>query len=542
MPRLPAQPGIDRRGLLAGAGAGLTLMGGQSAWAAPAPTPTVETAQGRLSGLKLDGVDTFKGVRYGASTVGQNRFLPPKQPPSWAGVQDAIKLGDMSPQVPGDYSAPDLKVYWPVPNPPEGMSEDCLVLNVWTPQATRAAKRPVMVWLHGGGYGSGSDGPYDLLQLAKFGDVVTVGVNHRLNMFGYIYLAGLGDPRFAEAANVGQLDIVAALAWVRQNIEAFGGDPGNVTIFGQSGGGGKVSTLMAMPAAKGLFHKAIVQSGSGLRSMTAEEGARSADAIVKNLGLTAPRLEALQTLSMEALIAAMRATRPRLAPVMDGRTLPRHPFDPDAPPISAEVPMIIGTNETETTILSPRTVDLFSLEESALNDQVKALIQVDDARAEGLIANYRADHPRATPADLIFLITTDRRFRQNAIWQAERKAAQARAPAYLYLLSYKTPILGGKLRSPHNLEIPFVFHDVDNKLDANTGDNPDRYRLQDQMAGAWVAFARTGNPNHTGLPDWPAYDATTRATMIFDAESRVVNDPGGAQRRALEALPLVSIV
>lgn len=537
------RPLTRRSFLLAGAAASAGLLfSGSKPRAAGTTQPLVETTCGKVRGALLQGIATFKGIPYGASTAGANRFMPPQKRQPWSGVRDASSLGQYSPQIPGDFTKPDLQVYYPIPNPPETMGEDCLVLNVWTRAIGRAHRRPVMVWLHGGGFASSSDGPYDLLQLAKFGDVVTVGINHRLNMFGYLYLAEIGGEKYADSGNAGMLDIVAALGWVRDNIAAFGGDPANVTIFGQSGGGAKVSTLMAMPAARGLFHRAIVESGSGLRAIPADVAGKNAETLLGPLGITKNRIDELQRLPMEQLLAAMKSSGPRLAPVVDGRSLPRHPFDPDAPAISADVPMLIGSNRTETTVLigeyQTPDVDVFALDDATMRIQLKKYARLSDADADRLIALYRAAHPGASPSDIFFLITSDRGTRMNAIRQAERKAAQGKAPAYMYLLTWETPILGGKLRSPHNLEIPFVFHDVDNKIDANTGDGKERYALQDQMAGAWVAFARGGNPNHAGLPRWPVYDASTRATMIFDAESKVVNDPDHEERLALGSLPV----
>jgi para-nitrobenzyl esterase len=361
-------------------------------------------------------------------------------------------------------------------------------------------------------------------------------------MFGYLYLAEIGGAKYADSGNAGMLDIVAALDWVRDNIAAFGGDPANVTIFGQSGGGAKVSTLMAMPSARGLFHRAIVESGSGLRAIPADIGAKNAETLLGPLGITKNRIDELQRLPMQQLLAAMKSAGLRLAPVVDGRSLPRHPFDPDAPAITADVPMLIGSNRTETTVLigeyQTPDVDVFALDDASMRIQLKKYARLSDTDVDRLTALYRAAHPGASPSDIFFLITSDRGTRMNAIRQAERKAAQGKAPAYMYLLTWETPILGGKLRSPHNLEIPFVFHDVDNKIDANTGEGKERYPLQDQMAGAWVAFARSGNPNHAGLPQWPAYDASTRATMIFNAESKVVNDPDHEERLALGSLPV----
>jgi len=526
-------------------GGGAMLAGGLLPRLALAAEPVAETTAGKVRGATVDGIHVFKGIPYGASTAGANRFMPPQKPASWPGIRDALHLGPMAPQNPNVWS-PALQALWPKPigGDPEPNSEDCLVLNVWTPGIADGRKRPVMVWIHGGGFNFGSDGPYPGLNLAKFGDVVVVGINHRLNIFGYLYLGQIGGAKYAASGNAGMLDIVASLEWVRDNIKAFGGDPGNVTIFGQSGGAAKVTTLMAMPAAKGLFHRAIAQSdySGGIKAMPAADATKLAQAIMAELGLKPEEADMLQQLPAERLIAAMNATKATtlLAPVLDGGALPRDPFDPDAPEVSANVPLLIGTTATETTSLLLMTgggTDMFDLDEAGLKARIVALGHLEPAAADQLIALYRAGYPKASPARIFFLITSDKIFRAPTITIAERKAAQGKAPAYLYLWKWETPVLDGKFGAPHTIELPFIFHDVDNKTNSDTGSSPARYKLQDQAAGAWVAFARTGNPNHKGLPHWPAYDVKTRATMIFDTPCKVENDPGKDGRLAMSATP-----
>jgi len=472
------------------------------------------------------------------------RYMPPVAPKPWTGVRDALEIGPPAPQdTAGANSASEIRKAMGDLIGPGTMSEDCLVLNVWTPSLARASKRPVMVWLHGGGYTTGSAGVplYDGTNLAGKHDVVMVGINHRLNVFGYLYLAELGGEKYADSGNVGMLDIVLALEWVRDNIVHFGGDPGNVTIFGESGGGGKVSALMAMPAAKGLFHKAIVESGSTLRVGSREDANKAAEKIVAQLGITPNHIDDLEKVPMDKLLAALHAmTGPnavRLGPVVDGRSLPRNPFDPDAPSITAKVPMLIGTNGTESTLLlGIADASLFSLNEADMRARLKTYLHLsDDAKLDGLIETFKKDQPGATPSDIYFAITTDRMMRMNAIAQAERKAAQG-TPAYMYLFAWQTPVLGGKLKSPHAIELAFVFDNID-KAPGMLGTGSDLQPLADKVSSAWTAYARTGNPNCKGLPPWPAYDAKTRATMVFNDECKVVNDPDKDERIAMSQLP-----
>jgi len=508
----------------------------------PSEGPMVETKSGIVRGASAGGVLAFKGIHYGASTEGAMRFMPPASPKPWTGIFDALQYGTMAPQNLSAATGSDIRIAMGDIFGPGGVGEDCLVLNVWTP--ILHGKRPVMVWLHGGGYTGGSDGAptYDGTNLARKRDVVVVGINHRLNVFGYLYLGELGGEKYADSGNVGMLDCVLALEWVRDNIARFGGDPNNVTIFGESGGGGKVSVLMAMPPAKGLFHKAIVESGSMLRVSTREEADAAARKFLAKLNVAADRVDDLQKVPMNDMLAALKAMAGpnsiRLGPVVDGRSLPRNPFDPDAPAQSASVPMLIGTNGTETTaLLGIADASLFSLNEADMRTKLKAYLHLaDDLQLDSLIVTYKRSRPNATPSDIYFAVTTDRMMRMNAITQAERKAAQHAASAYMYIFAWQSPVLGGKLRSPHGIELAFVFDNTDKTTGMN-GTGADLQPLADKVSSAWAAFARTGNPNTTSLPHWPAYDAKSRATMIFNDECKVMNDPGKDERLAMNALP-----
>ncbi|MGH9740622.1 MAG: carboxylesterase/lipase family protein [Candidatus Acidiferrales bacterium] len=500
------------------------------------PTSIVRTTAGRVRGISRDRVSAFFGIPYGASTAGARRFMPPAKPESWNGVREATHFGHRSPQGPSALIPEDA-----AEDRREPAGEDCLCLNVWTPRAS-TGHRPVMVWFHGGGYsqGSGAFIIYDGTNLACRHDVVIVTVNHRLNVFGFLYLAELGGKKYAQSSNVGMLDLVASLEWVRDNIGEFGGDPNNVTIFGQSGGGGKVSTLMAMPPAKGLFHRAICESASAIEGVPKETATKEAAAYMAKLGLRANQVDELQKLPAERLVeaigggGAMGGPGLRLAPVVDGHSLPRNPFDPDAPKISANVPLLIGSVETEVTFM--RGTPLEAMDDAALHANIKRVVRgADDAAIDHLIEVYRKGRPGIANTDLYLILASDATFRRGVMTEAERKADQAAAPCYMYYFTWRSPVRDGKLRTFHTLEIPFVFDNVD-LATAMTGARQDRYALEDKISGAWVAFARTGNPSHSLLPRWPAFNTKERATMILNDECGVVDDPHGDERRALLAV------
>jgi len=498
----------------------------------------VETTAGKVRGATVDAIHGFKGIPYGAPTGGRNRFRPPRKPEPWAGVRDALAYGFSSPQPTMGMSGLQTIIGGQPRQEPE--SEDCLYLNVWTPALGDGGKRPVLFWCHGGGFtmGSGSAGFYHGRNLARRGDVVVVTVNHRLGPLGYCYLGELAGEDYALSGNAGMLDLVAALEWVRDNIAAFGGDPGNVTIFGESGGGAKVSTLLAMPAAAGLFQRAIVQSGPGLRMATREQASRQAERFLKALDIPVSQVERLEDAPLERIFAAHAEVNrnPLLGwrPVVDGQALPQHPFDPVAPAVSASVPLIIGTNKDEATLFLLNDRDLPALDEAGLLSRVRELA---GEHAGELIAAYKRAFPQATPGDLFTAMASDRMMRRNSITQAERKHAQGAAPVYMYLFTWETPALQGRLKSCHALEIPFVFDNIARGGNF-TANRPECQGLADRMSEAWLAFARAGVPAYRDLPAWPAYTPGERATMIFDIPCRVENDPYGEIRQVWSRIPI----
>lgn len=488
----------------------------------------VETEAGRVRGAAENGVTIFRGVPYGAAS----RFAVPRPVDAWAGVRDASEFGPMAMQ----HIADSREVR---------MSEDCLVLNVWTRDLDPQARRPVMVWCHGGGFSGASGDSYgaDGTALARDRDVVVVTFNHRLNAFGFLSLAEFGD-EYADTGNLGMLDIVLMLQWVRDNIAAFGGDPGNVTVFGESGGGAKITTLMAMPAARGLFHRAVVQSGAFLRAIPPETAARRTARVARGLGITGNVADGLRRASPKALAAAAGRVEPRagrlagftagadptfllfFAPVVDGRSLPRHPFDPGAPPAASDIPLLIGSTRHDGLVEQ----DLVPTDRAGLVAEIVTLGLAPD-RAEILVDGYAAASPDASPAELYQDLLTDIQFRMPAIRQAERAAA-AGAPVYVYEFGWRSAAAGD--RATHVIDVPFVFDVVGDDLLA--GSDVDRTRaLARATSSAWAAFARTGAPGHPALPEWDPYSLPDRVTMNLDLDSTVENDPRATHRRAFGA-------
>ncbi|MFY9690478.1 MAG: carboxylesterase family protein [Candidatus Acidiferrales bacterium] len=508
----------------------------------------VETSAGKVRGFTRNGINTFLGIPYAGSTGGKARFQAPTKPVPWAGLRSSMQYGFVSPQEPRTGWADD-EVAWMFDWDDGRPGEDCLRVNIWTPGANDNKKRPVLVWLHGGGFSAGSGQElksYYGENLSRRGQVVVVSLNHRLGVLGYLNLAEIGGASYADSANAGMLDIVAALEWVRDNIANFGGDPGNVMIFGQSGGGGKVNTLMAMPSAKGLFHRAAVESGSLMDAATAEDSAKLGAAVLQQLGLSASQIDQIYDVPVEHLIAAGIAgirslatpaqfgrsfSLPRIGwqPVVDGSNLPAQPWDPAAPAISANVPLLVGTvlNEFVNALYDPRLTGMN-------DDELKArLTSIYKDQSAHIIEVFRAGHPHATPGELMSIISAAP-VRQGAVTQAERKAAQGAAPAFNYWFTWQTPVLDGRPGAFHCSEIAFVFDNTD-RCAPMTGGGPGPRALAAKVSDAWINFARHGDPNHSGLPHWPAFSAEKCPTMIFDTDCLMKNDPDGAERASLQA-------
>jgi para-nitrobenzyl esterase len=517
----------------------------------PQAGPVAKTGSGSIRGVSQGGMLAFLGVPYGESTA-LARFMPPRPPKPWIGVRETQSYGDSCPQIAlglspfvrhrGDEPPPapsamqqQLGTLFARPAKEPAQSEDCLALNVWT-RALDGGKRAVMVWLHGGGFavGSGSMPAYDGARLAARGDVVVVTINHRLNVFGYLYLGELAGEAFAQSANVGMLDIVAALEWVRDNIAGFGGDPGNVTIFGESGGAGKVSVVCAMPAARGLFHKAIMQSGPCLTIIEKPRGTAIARALLKDLGLSGDQVAQLQSMDAMKLAAAADAAEvkvvPRvlgygpsgLIPMVDGVVLPHHPFDQVAAPESAPVPFLVGSTKDEAILFAgplPRWGEL-------RDDEVLNLVRplAGDRAAEAL-SLYRRLHPSDSPSYLLADMVTDFWMRQAANRVAELKTRQNGAPAYSYVLEWE---INPQLRSPHGTDVCLVFDNVAASMAVRSATSAQS--VCDQMSDAWIAFARSGNPNTARIPHWPAYSLRSRASLLFNVHSHVVDDYQAAAR------------
>jgi para-nitrobenzyl esterase len=496
---------------------------------------TAKTRSGLVRGLVRDGVHQFWSLPYGAPTDGANRFMPPQQPAAWSGVRDHFEIGSSAPIAP-DAREPASVVF--ALNRQGEQGEDCLTVNVFTP-ALDNKPRPVMVWMHGGGFSAGSGNYllYDGSNLAKKEDVVVVSVNHRLNIFGFLHLADIGGDKWAQATNVGVQDLVAALEWVRDNIENFGGDPDRVTIFGQSGGGGKTTTVMAMPSATGLFHRSIAQSGSAFRGTTASDASDGAERLLAKLGIRTNQLDRLQALSTAEIQDAFYSepSIPRLGtgPVIDGTIIPRHQWDPTAPAFSADVPLMMGSTETENGWVGPPPYELS--EEDMLDNFTNRLANGDDGKGRDLVALYRRVHPEMRNQFLWLTAESDYTRRFSAQELGRLKHELGAAPSYLYFFDWYSHVHDDRMGSYHCLDIPFVFYNLD--LGASmTGAEDSRYELGHAMSAAWAAFARTGDPNHADMPNWPAFNPSDLPTMMFGDEVRVQNDPNRETRLAIAEL------
>jgi para-nitrobenzyl esterase len=404
----------------------------------------------------------------------------------------------------------------------------------------------VMFYIHGGAYshGSASSPLYDGTRLCQRGDVVVVTVNHRLNAFGYLYLARLAGQTFADSGNTGMSDLVLALQWVRDNITEFGGDPSRVMLFGQSGGGAKIATLMAMPAARGLLHRAATMSGQQVTASGPLNATTRARAFLDALRLPVARAEEVRTLPQEKLLEAMAATDPIIGkgslyfgPVLDERTLQRHPFYPDAPAISAQIPMIIGNTHDETRkLIGGSDPSAFTLDWAQLPDKLAANMRVD-ITPETVVAAYRQLYPQYSASDVFFAATTAARSWRGAIIEVEARAAQG-APAYAYQLDWRSPLDGGKWGAPHTLDIPLAFDNID-KEGSLTGTSAEAQKVADQMSSAFIAFAKTGDPNTQAIPGWEPYQLPRRQTLLFDLQSRLADDPRGKERELFAGIPWI---
>jgi para-nitrobenzyl esterase len=508
-----------------------------------------DTQYGKVRGYVLRGINYFLGIPYGADTSGANRFMPPQKPKPWTDVYSAIWWGNTAPQNMDNRYANrygSFRDHWNY----DDVSEDCLRINIFTPAINDGQKRPVMFWIHGGGFTNGNgiehDG-YNGENLARLGNIVFCSINHRLGPLGFCNLAGVGGQQYAASGNVGMLDIVAALEWVRDNIANFGGDPGNVTIMGQSGGGAKVCALTAMPAAKGLFHKAVVLSGASLKMGDKEYSEKLGAAVVKEAGLTASQLEKLQAMPWKDFYAIATKAQQALAqqpgmsggglrrgfnPFVDGAALPQHPYAPEPAPTAEQVPMIICSTFNEQ---SPSWTD--SSLESITLDQVVEKVKERAGfgagfgdKAKEAVDSYAKAFPGKKPVEIWSLVSSNR---QNVVALADAKSKQP-APVFVTWFGWQPPLFDNRMRAFHCIDICFWYYNTDLML-SHTGGGARPRALSTKMAGSLLQFMKNGDPNGGGLPTWPKYSSAKGETMILDDTCEVKDDPDREARKALPA-------
>lgn len=497
------------------------------------------TVYGKVRGYRLNGVNTFLGIPYGADTSGKNRFMPPQKPTKWEGVKDTIWWGNTAPQIMENryanvhYSFADHWNY-------DDVSEDCLKLNVWTTGLADGKNRPVLVWLHGGGFTNGNgieqDG-YHGENLAKKGDIVFVSINHRLGPIGFTDLSGVGGSKYASSGNVSQLDIIAALEWVRDNIKEFGGDPGNVTIMGQSGGGAKVTCTMSMPASKGLVHKGVALSGSMLLANDQQYSRKLGQYVLEAAGLSSGEVDKLQEIPWrEYLDIANKALdrmrkefpqpgfRGGFGPVADGVNVPKGEFFSNPNSHESEIPLLICTtfHEWGATRTNPQ------LEAGGPEQAIEALKGRFGDKAASVFQAYAANFPGKKPAEIMTLAASNR---QNAVACGNAKVKQ-KAPVYMAWFGWEPNLYNGRMRAFHCIDICFWFNNTD-RMYTHTGGGKRPRLLAEKMSDSLLAFMRTGNPNSPGLNNWPKFSAALGETMVINDESKVLNDPDREARKAL---------
>lgn len=493
------------------------------------PDPVLQTRHGPVRGVQSGGLSVFKGVRYGADTA-RSRFARPLPPDAWTETSDATEFGKACPQQGREAN----------------QSEDCLFLNIWSPGLDDGALRPIMVYIHGGAYmtGSGSSSLTDGSILAGRHDVVVITLNHRLNAFGYMYLEQLAPGFRPDSGNAGQWDLVLALQWISAHARRLGGDPARIMLFGQSGGGAKIATLMATPAASGLFSSVATMSGQQVTASGPLNATQRAEAMIRHLGISPTSMTDLLDMPSNRLVEALSADDPvnpqmRLyfGPVMDQRMLPRHPFWPDAPPLSRRIPMVMGNVRDETRSLIGRSEPAaFELDWDQLPAWLARHMRTDiDPRT--VVSTYRAAYPQMSAPDIFFAATTAARSWRGQVEQADARARQG-APTWVYRLDLPSVGDGGRYGAFHTLDIPHAFGTIASAESA-TGASSEAQHVSAALMGALVSLARTGDPQHAGLPVWPHYQLNDRQTLLLDRSITIARDPRGVERELFATVPFI---